>query len=218
VASKGPFKGAAFDAKVKRIKDKYSHLVEAAERIVRHDLAVVAERTVNNLKRTTPRSVAPGRQLAAAQEPHTVQVLQGSGKHLADQWRFAQTWGGTYAGQVGGLSTEVLIYNEDPRANAPMGSTLPLGVSGPLGPPPASGKSTLLQILEYGSRPHRIVPKKAGGILVFTSRTGRTVRTKRVMHPGTRPYGMIGAQRTFLAVVLKTMANKIRTEARTRIK
>lgn len=46
----------------------------------------------------------------------------------------------------------------------------------------------LAAILEAGSRPHLIRPRKVGGVLVFTARDGRTVFAREVMHPGTRAY------------------------------
>lgn len=43
--------------------------------------------------------------------------------------------------------------------------------------------------VEFGSKPHVIVPKKPGGVLVFTV-GGTKVFTRKVRHPGTRaqPY------------------------------
>jgi hypothetical protein len=41
-------------------------------------------------------------------------------------------------------------------------------------------------IIELGSRPHLIVPRRPGGMLRFQVR-GRTVYARKVNHPGTRP-------------------------------
>jgi HK97 gp10 family phage protein len=43
--------------------------------------------------------------------------------------------------------------------------------------------------VEFGTKPHTIVPKKPGGVLVFKM-NGQTVYTKKVRHPGTKaqPY------------------------------
>lgn len=38
-----------------------------------------------------------------------------------------------------------------------------------------------------GTRPHIIRPKQEGGVLVFGARGGRTVITREVRHPGTKP-------------------------------
>jgi HK97 gp10 family phage protein len=40
--------------------------------------------------------------------------------------------------------------------------------------------------VEFGTKPHTIVPKKAGGTLMFTV-GGQKVFTKKVRHPGTKP-------------------------------
>ncbi len=44
--------------------------------------------------------------------------------------------------------------------------------------------------LERGTRPHRIVPKRPSGWLVFPWK-GQIVFSKGVNHPGTRPYRII---------------------------
>jgi HK97 gp10 family phage protein len=41
--------------------------------------------------------------------------------------------------------------------------------------------------VEFGTKPHVIVPKKPGGVLVFHV-GGRKVFTRRVHHPGSRPH------------------------------
>lgn len=46
----------------------------------------------------------------------------------------------------------------------------------------------LAAILEAGSRPHIIRPKKVGGVLAFVARSGDLVFTRLVQHPGTRAY------------------------------
>ncbi len=70
------------------------------------------------------------------------------------------------------------ITNVDKRAYAPMLLK--------------SGKVTnLMECLEYGTRPHEIVPVKAK-FLRFVASDGKVVFTKLVRHPGTQAYGMIG--------------------------
>jgi len=52
------------------------------------------------------------------------------------------------------------------------------------------GNSTnLVEMLEYGTRPHEITPKKAKALRFVVD--GKTVYAKSVEHPGTRPYGMV---------------------------
>lgn len=44
-------------------------------------------------------------------------------------------------------------------------------------------------IMELGSRPHEILPKRTGGLLVFFwPKVGHVVHLPRVWHPGTRAY------------------------------
>jgi hypothetical protein len=49
----------------------------------------------------------------------------------------------------------------------------------------SKGKHTAFVI--GGTAPHVIVPRSLGGMLVFTGKTGTTVFTKKVNHPGTAP-------------------------------
>jgi hypothetical protein len=44
--------------------------------------------------------------------------------------------------------------------------------------------------LERGTRPHIIVPRRPGGVLVFKV-GGKTIFTRLVHHPGTRPYNIL---------------------------
>ena len=50
-------------------------------------------------------------------------------------------------------------------------------------------KTNLVEMLEYGTRPHEITPKKAKSLRFVVG--GKTVYAKHVEHPGTRPYGMV---------------------------
>ena len=77
---------------------------------------------------------------------------------------------------VGGLSYGVTygIVNKDPKANA---TILYRG-----------GKTNLLDILEYGTSPHLISPRRFPFLRFEVD--GTEVFTKKVMHPGTRPYAM----------------------------
>lgn len=119
----------------------------------------------------------------------------GGGPHLADGWAL------TIARLAPG-ALSVIVHNTDPRADAKI--------------PTTSGATTLLRILEYGSRPHEITPKKPGGVLVFTARGGEVVFSKRVFHPGTRPYGMVAAARAEANLELKVALDRVRTLLRRR--
>lgn len=50
-------------------------------------------------------------------------------------------------------------------------------------------RTNLIEMLEYGTRPHEITPKRARRLRFVAD--GRTVFTKSVYHPGTRPYAMV---------------------------
>lgn len=56
----------------------------------------------------------------------------------------------------------------------------------------SDGRLTNLgEMLEYGTRPHRITAKAGGVLAFFWPAVGRMVFVKSVEHPGTKPYGMI---------------------------
>lgn len=56
----------------------------------------------------------------------------------------------------------------------------------------SDGRITNLgEMLEYGTRPHRITAKPGGVLAFFWPAVGRMVFVKSVEHPGTKPYGMI---------------------------
>lgn len=91
------------------------------------------------------------------------------------------------------------------RSNAPVRTgAMRQSITSMVDPNPLAGRVSVLQpyakYVEFGTRPHVIVPKsanalvfKAGGVLVFT---------KRVNHPGTRA-------NPFLQRALETKRNKI---------
>lgn len=93
-----------------------------------------------------------------------------TGTHVADGWSTR-----VLSDQPDFFQVEV--YNADPTFDAP----IPLA---------GGGETSLALILELGSRPHAIVPK-AASFLSFVTREGQRVFTKRVLHPGTKPYGMV---------------------------
>lgn len=66
------------------------------------------------------------------------------------------------------------VLNTDPRANAPV--------------PRSSTGRTLLNVLEYGTMPHKIEAKNAPMLAFFWEKLGINVRFRKVQHPGTRPY------------------------------
>ena len=110
--------------------------------------------------------------------------------HIADGWTFRRV-------DTPGVVTFEVV-NTDPRATEPM--TL------------ADGRVTdytLLEILEYGSDPHDIVPVNAE-FLAFMGGGGDMVYTKHVDHPGTRPYAMVSTTATEVALDVKKLIDATR--------
>jgi len=78
--------------------------------------------------------------------------------------------------------------------------------------------ATVLRVLEYGSTPHMIRPAHATakghpGMLRFEV-DGETVFARSVMHPGTRPYGMIRRARRDARKKLRQINEKVARTAR----
>lgn len=53
------------------------------------------------------------------------------------------------------------------------------------------GKTSLLNVLEFGSRQHKITPKDKSRLVFFWPAVGAIVFAKSVEHPGTRPYAFM---------------------------
>ena len=106
----------------------------------------------------------------------------GDGDHVADGWavRPIDAGGGRDGSGrfVARADFGVEVFNENPRFDAP------IEVS-------TGGVTSLGLILEYGSRPHTIEAKPGKVLAFFWPAVGRMVYTKKVEHPGTRPYGMM---------------------------
>lgn len=131
---------------------------------------------------------------AAARARELTPRSDTGGPHLAEGWTVTEPPGGR----------TLIVENTDPRAN----EAIPLA---------GGGETSLLQILELGSRPHEIRPKRPGGVLRFVDRaTGEVVFARHVDHPGTRPYSMIGIAATEAAIDVKRLADAVRALVRTR--
>lgn len=138
------------------------------------DMVKVAEQAVHDLKMLTPRSKE-----------------RTKGKHTADGWKLR------HVGRSGKDRVPIItaVWNDythrwksgsnrlekkglNPRPNALLKTA-----KGHVKP------YTLLEVLEYGSPPHSIDPVK--GKFIKFDIGGKTIFTKHVDHPGTRPHGMV---------------------------
>jgi hypothetical protein len=109
--------------------------------------------------------------------------------HIADHWKVEV--------EAEGAGVTARVVNDSERGNAEIRLK-------------SGRKTTLLAILEYGSRAHVIKPKTKGRFLVFFwGLVGRTVYARAVNHPGTRPYSMMRLARLAALLRLKKRADAI---------
>lgn len=115
---------------------------------------------------------------------------EGPTDHIADGWtvRAPDT---TRPGMF-----ELEVVNVNPRANEP------IAIKG-------GGETTLLTILEHGSKPHEIVPVNAQA-LHFVSRAGGEIFATHVEHPGTEPYAMVALTAAEVSVDIKKLIDATR--------
>ena len=52
------------------------------------------------------------------------------------------------------------------------------------------GREDIVTFLEFGTKPHMILPKEEGGVLRFEV-DGEVIYAKSVAHPGTKPLGFV---------------------------
>lgn len=133
---------------------------------------------------------------------------QKGGQHLADGWTL-RTIGGSAKGRIPLLG---FVYNKfthklkppgAPRAGALLASKRDR----------ATHDYTLLECLEWGTRPHDIVPVDAE-VLRFEASDGEDVFTRHVDHPGTRAYGMVRKARKYARRRLRKLGKVWRRRVR----
>lgn len=115
----------------------------------------------------------------------------GEGPHIADGWTSRKV-------EAGPGVVMIEVVNTDPRAV----ENLRL----------ADGSVTdytLLEILEYGSERHDIVPVNAE-FLAFRGSNGQMFYRKYVDHPGTDPYAMVSTTETEVALDIKKLIDATR--------
>lgn len=70
----------------------------------------------------------------------------------------------------------------------------------------ASG-AKILSYMEFGTKPHVIVPKNARALRFFLE--NKAIFSKRVNHPGTRPYRMLASGERYILNSLQDLADRI---------
>ncbi len=186
----------AISHNIPEIKDKLERLRKLATGSGNfQDVMVkILNRSLRTVKRLTP--VSGGKFRA-----WTRQLMGRNDKHVRDGWTLRIIGGSgkdrvPVVGYIFNKFTHVIVEGglapkEDARLKTATG-----------------GKKnyTVLEILEYGSKPHVIRPVKRKFLRFDTG--GKTVFTKEVHHPGTRPYGMVRVTRARTRLWLQKMMRR----------
>jgi hypothetical protein len=166
--------------KAPKLKSRLEHIHKVVDAGFYEDALAVGNKVVDFLTTNTPRSDGAGSQ---------------KGEHIADGWELASIGGK----RTSGRGILMVIFNRFTTSKA--GKILSSARLMKVGEFGGASKSdyTLMHILEYGSRPHRIFPFKKK-VLRFLGKGGKWVFTKQVDHPGTAPTGMIRLGRAYAAL------------------
>lgn len=163
------------------------------------DLRKVLRNATKQVTKLTPKSTSAGSQTAGPKR-------KSYPDHIANGWTL-HTIGGSGKDRVPLLGVVYNRYTHDIRGKKLHKAKLKNATG-------LSKDYTLLEILEYGSRPHIIRPvakigfgRKAKALHFFT-RSGAEVFTKIVHHPGTKPYGMVRTTRVKLKFWLRALRTK----------
>lgn len=152
------------------------------------DMVGAALQAQSYLVKATVNIARKAEKRAAALTPRST----GGGPHMADGW--------TTEVKQDGVDVVATVLNKDPRATDKL--KLADGSSTPY---------TLLDILEFGSKEHLIFPVNGPFLVFFWPKVGRMVRSKGVVHPGTRPYSMMALARVDANVDAKRVYDALRT-------
>jgi len=160
-----------------QIRDRLIRLKALIDGGWQRDIVRMMERARDTVSRLTPRSEAvPG-----------VKASRKRRRHVADGWTL-KVIGGKAKSRIPVLT---VVYNR--YTHRPDGKKLANAILGES----RGHKFTVLEILEYGTRPHKILPKEKS-VLHFRTREGEEVFTMHANHPGTRPYAMVRMTRAKL--------------------
>jgi hypothetical protein len=120
-------------------------------------------------------------------------------KHLRDGWTI-KTIGGTAKARLPFIG---IVYNKHTHKadGTPKKRALIKTKSG------GQQDYTLLDLLEYGTRAHVITPSSKTFLKLTIG--DQTIFTKRVSHPGTRPYGMVRLTRVWLKRASKKLLKQV---------
>ena len=186
-----------------QIRDKLERIKKLVDGGWQDDVVNQMTKARNLVRRLTPKSKTAG---SVRIGRRTKRKPQKTG-HLRDGWA-VKTIGRGGKDRVSVLS---VVYNKHTHTAAGKVREKALMRS-------ASGdvkNYTLLDILEYGSRAHKIYPAwyksgrsggmKQGGLLRFETSTGEVVYARSVSHPGTKPHGMVRLARAKLVYWLKKL-------------
>lgn len=177
---------------IPRIKDKFKRLqLLTASGAWQDQIVDVMEKARAHVAMLTPESSGEG------SKKGTKKKQIGYRGHLADGWKLRVIGkGGKDRVPVLGVVYNAKTHKPDgsQKKNAQLkqefsggrggGKKVRIGKYGPY---------TVLEILEYGSRAHKIYPFNKRALKFETG--GEVVFTKSVDHPGTKPYGMVRTTR-----------------------
>jgi hypothetical protein len=164
--------------KAPKLRSRLDFIKRAVEGGFYEEAEQMGMKVVDFLQRKTPRSSGVGSQ---------------KGEHIADGWELHTIGGKAKSGR--GLL--MVVFNRFTTTKAGKILSRARLSTTDLGGGRSKSDYTLMHILEYGSRPHRIFANKKK--LRFMGSGGEWVFTEMVDHPGTAPNGMIRLARAYAA-------------------
>jgi len=180
----------AVKTNIPEIQNKLERLIRLVDGGWQEDAVAIMERGRKTVKRLTPKSQGVQTHTKTRKKDYKY------GRHLREGWKM-DTIGRGGKDRVPVLS---VVYNEFTHTKTGRAKKRALLRSKKTG---KIHDATLLDVLEYGSRAHRIEAVDAK-VLVFEV-DGEKMFRKRVRHPGTKPYGMIRKVRAMLATWFRRM-------------
>jgi len=182
---------------IPEIRNKLKRILRLVDGGWQKDVIALVEQTRDVVQKATPRSRGTAHRGSFGSGPRFLR--NAAMTHLADGWTM-KIIGGSAKDRVPIFG---VIWNKQTHdQNGEMTAQLPKASGG-------VGDYTLLEIVEYGSRPHVITPKNSK-FLRFVSSGGDVVFTKKVNHPGTPAVGMVRLTRVWMTRAGKELQAKWR--------